>query len=159
MLSGSTAISFYAQPRSTRDIDIVIEIDKRGAKTLSKLFQSDFYIDEDTVVDAIDGNGFFNILHNETLLKVDLIIKKETEYRKLEFSRRKVLALGTTQLSVVSAEDLILSKLVWATSSQSAMQLDDVRNLVQSNYPLDWQYLMKWADALGVLQELNASKK
>jgi len=159
MISGSMAITFYAVPRMTRDIDIVIELESTGVGKLVTAFGKEFYIDEDSVRSAIASSSIFNMLHNETLIKVDLIIRKNTEYRALEFQRRQTFKLGETQISVVSAEDLILSKLVWAKESQSELQLGDVRLLVNTDHrKLDWEYLQAWAVELGVGAQLELAR-
>jgi len=140
-------------------LDIVIELESTGVGKLVTAFGKEFYIDEDSVRSAIASSSIFNMLHNETLIKVDLIIRKNTEYRALEFQRRQTFKLGETQISVVSAEDLILSKLVWAKESQSELQLGDVRLLVNTDHrKLDWEYLQAWAVELGVGAQLELAR-
>jgi len=159
MISGSIAITFYAVPRMTRDIDIVLELEVVDVEKLVNAFSDEFYIDEESVRLAIASSGIFNMLHNETLTKVDLIIRKKTEYRILEFERRRTFSLENIKLSVVSAEDLNLSKLVWAKDSQSELQLGDVKMLVSSDQRnLDWEYLNYWAAELNVFNQLKWSQ-
>ena len=70
--------------------------------------------------------------------------------------RRRNVSIGSTPVSIVSKEDLILSKLFWAKDSHSEMQLRDVQNLMASGY--DQAYVAKWKDELGVgnlLKELE----
>jgi hypothetical protein len=78
------------------------------------------------------------------------VVRKETPYRRSEFARRKRAFLEGQEVYFVAAEDLILSKLVWAKDSRSEMQLNDVRNLLQYVKGLDRRYLGRWAKALGV---------
>ena len=159
MVSGSIAITFYAVPRMTRDIDFVIALQNTDIDRLVGAFSSDFYIDGDSVRSATASSSIFNMLHNDTLTKVDCIIRKNTKYRALEFQRRRTFKLGKTEISVVSAEDLILSKLVWAKDSQSELQLSDVRLLVSSDQKqLDWEYLQNWAIELDVDDQLEAAR-
>jgi hypothetical protein len=155
MISGSTAMNCYAQPRMTRDIDIVVELDLTDVKRLVTLFSADFYIDEETVQTAISNQSLFNIIHSELIVKVDFIVRKDTPYRKIEFQRRRLIALDDTKLWLVSPEDLLLSKLVWAKDSQSELQLRDVRNLIDSVDTLDWPYIRQWADVLTVTKLLG----
>jgi len=61
--------------------------------------------------------------------------------------------------SVVSAEDLILSKLDWARSSRSEVQLRDVKNVMAAQASLDWTYLDAWADRLGVRDLLREVRR
>jgi hypothetical protein len=89
----------------------------------------------------------------ESVVKVDFIVRKETEYRRHEFDRRQRIRVGESEFSIVSKEDLILSKLCWALDSRSELQLGDVRNLLSTNPDLD--YLNKWSSVLEVDQLLK----
>ena len=86
MITGSTAANFYTTPRMTRDIDIVIEVGGENTETLFLLFASDFYIDKDSMKNAIHNRQIFNIIHNEGLIKVDFIIKKKLNIVRPNFS-------------------------------------------------------------------------
>ncbi len=92
----------------------------------------------------------FNMIHNALVVKVDCVVRKETEYRREEFARRRAVSVAGQMVFIVSPEDLILSKLDWAKESRSQMQLDDVRNLLRSVQGLDTEYLNRWADRLGL---------
>jgi hypothetical protein len=128
MVSGSIALNYYAQPRLTRAIDIVVALRREDAERVINLFAEDFYIDADAVRHAIDQLGMFNIIHYDHVLKVDFIVRKETPYRQEEFVRRIAVEIEGVPMWLVTAEDLLLSKLVWAAESYSEMQLQDVRN-------------------------------
>ena len=148
MLSGSTALAFYGKPRMTRDIDIVIMIPPGAVDRFVKLFEADFYIDRDMAVDAIRNQSMFNIIHLETVIKVDFIIRKNQEYRILEFNKRKKMKLEDQEISVVSLEDLIISKLYWAKDSFSEMQIKDIVSLIDLDFDMD--YVEKWCARLGL---------
>ena len=150
MVTGSVAANFYAVPRMTRDIDIVIEVFQEHLRKLMNLFKDDFYIDQESVAEAIDQRGLFNIIHNEHVFKVDFIIRKDMPYRKLEFERKRSIDLEGQKIWVVSPEDLVLSKLDWAKDSLSDMQLKDVKNLLGTVRDLDLAYLDKWTQELGL---------
>ena len=150
MLTGSFASNFYATPRMTRDIDIVIELSKLDTEKLCSIFQKDFYIDRDAIFDAIDCRGLFNIIHNDSVYKIDFIVRKEAEYRKTEFLRRRKVELSNIPIWIVSPEDLIISKLFWAKDSSSEMQIKDIENLLQSVEALDKGYLNSWIKKLNL---------
>jgi hypothetical protein len=151
-------MNFYAQPRMTRDIDIVVELAGAAARRLPDLFSSDFYIDSDDVNEAVRDQGMFNIIHNTSIVKVDFIVRKEDLYRKTEFERRRTAPVEGATISIVSPEDLLLSKLRWALDGESEMQLKDARNIVLSKQDLDWEYLERWASELGVKDLLRQSQ-
>jgi hypothetical protein len=150
MLTGSMAMAFYSMPRMTRDIDLIVEVAPVDVDKIFNLFSKDCYIDRNAVRDAVDRRAMFNIIHNEWVVKADFIIRKSDEYRKEEFLRRQKVSVGDITVFVVSVEDLILSKLIWGKSSQSDLQLGDVRQIISSVSKLDWQYLKKWAITLGI---------
>ena len=70
MVSGSVALNYYAQPRLTRDIDIVVALSREDAERVINLFAEDFYIDADAVRHAIAQLGMFNIIHYDHIIEV-----------------------------------------------------------------------------------------
>jgi hypothetical protein len=90
----------------------------------------------------------FNLMHLESGIKVDLIIRKALEYRQVEFARRREVTLAGVKTWIVTKEDLILSKLVWAKDSGSELQQRDVCSLMDGS--VDQAYVEKWAKSLGV---------
>ncbi len=158
MMTGSMAMAIYAIPRMTRDIDIVLEIYKKDICSIVSLFQDDCYVDADTINEAISNRSMFNIIHNGWIVKADFIIRKEEEYRKREFERRRKVDLEGLEIYLVTPEDLILSKLVWSEGGISGLQLNDVRQIVSSVKELDWEYMKKWAPILGVEAALNEAQ-
>lgn len=158
MVSGSLALGYYAQPRMTRDIDLVVELDQAGIKKIVAAFAADFYCDEDAVARAVATRRLVNLVHLESAYKIDLIVRKDSEYRTTEFQRRRRLSLGGVDVWLAAPEDVLLSKLVWARESGSELQLRDAANLVASVPDLDWPYIFRWASSLGVGRDLEALK-
>ncbi len=150
MVSGSIAANFYTTPRMTRDIDIVIEVVKEDIEKFFSFFSGDFYIDMESLKGAISYKQMFNIIHNEAIIKVDFIIRKEIEYRKIEFERRRSIIFEGLMIYITSPEDLIISKLYWAKDSLSEMQIRDVENLMNTLPELDREYIAKWVQQLGI---------
>ena len=153
MITGSMAMNYYAQPRMTRDIDVVVEIFPAEVDKIEAIFSSDYIIDHDALSYAAKHEFMFNIIHCQSVIKVDFIVRKSTEYRRLEFSRRIKVEISDFHAWLASREDLILSKLYWARESHSELQLGDVRNLLATE--CDFNYLHDWADKLGVTDLLK----
>lgn len=154
MLTGSMAMNYYAEPRMTRDIDLVVALQPGDAARVRELFGRDYYLPEGDLDRAIASAGMFNIVHLESIVKVDFIVRKNEPYRQAEFSRRVLLELPGFHVWTASREDLILSKLVWAKDSGSELQLRDVKNLLAGE--TDRKYLEEWAGHLtvaGLLKE------
>ena len=130
MLTGSFALAYYATPRMTRDLDLVVSLAEADVGALVASFSPDFYIDADTVREAIRSERLFNLMHFESGIKVDLMVRKSAEYRQAEFARRHWVSVAGIRTWSVTCEDLILSKLVWARDSGSELQLRDARQLL-----------------------------
>src|SRR5215831_1319935 len=148
MLTGSFALGYYGKPRMTRDLDFVVALMEQHIDALVKAFSPDFYIDADDARAAIRAQRMFNLMHLSSGIKVDLIVRKDSEYRQVEFARRKLVELAGVSTWITSREDLILSKLVWARDANSELQKRDVRTLLDDT--VDWPYLSEWAPKLGI---------
>ncbi len=148
MLTGSLAMSFYARPRMTRDIDLVVALEAAQAQQLADVLGADYHADAGAVTSALRAARPWNIIHMPSVVKIDLIPRKDTPYRRAEFERRRRVELVGVPLWIVSVEDLILSKLEWSRESGSEQQRRDVGLLLEA--PLDRVYLDEWAARLGL---------
>ncbi len=153
MLTGSLAMSYYARPRMTRDVDLVVALDSGAVERLTGALGADYHADADAIGEAMREARPWNILHMPSLVKIDLIPRKDTDYRRAEFERRRKVELAGISLWIVSIEDLILSKLEWSRNSHSEQQRRDVRLLLAA--PLDRAYLNEWAVHLDLVESLR----
>ena len=158
MISGSVAMNFYAQPRMTRDIDIVVVLKPEDVDIFVSLFESDYYVDRDTIQKEVKRKGMFNLIHNKLIVKVDFIMKKEGEYDEVAFSRRRRIEVDSMSIWIISPEDLILSKCIWSRESKSEMQIDDVRNVLEAQPDLDSAYMTSWVNRLGVKKVFDGAR-
>lgn len=148
MLTGSMAMNYYAQPRMTRDIDVVVALRPADAARMVQLFSADYYVSREAVDSSIAHESLFNLIHNESVIKVDCIVRKRSEYRLAEFDRRQRIKIEDFETWIVSKEDLILSKLFWAKDSRSELQFRDVKNLISTG--CDRDYIERWTQVLGI---------
>ncbi len=112
MLTGSMALIHYAMPRNTTDIDIIIELTSNDVENFIKEFEHDYYVPHSRIKDAIYRNRMFNLLNQQTIIKIDCVIRKDDEFNLFAFSKRKkVKYTDYFEVWVISKDDLILSKL------------------------------------------------
>jgi|SRR5579864_925736 len=152
MVTGSVALSLYAEPRMTRDVDLVVDLRPSDATRLLEVFGPEFNVDVDRIRDAIARRSIFNVIHTGAVVKLDIIVRKPGAYREEEFRRRRLAEIDGVGMWVVSAEDLMLSKLDWARDSRSDVQLRDVRRLIRAQPLLDWPYIEQWAERLDLVE-------
>jgi hypothetical protein len=150
MLVGSVAANYYSTPRMTRDIDVVVDLERKHAAAFTDLFMEDCYIDQRTVEAEINRRGMFNVIYNPYVLKIDFIVNKDTEFHSSALSRRREVSIDGRPVFLISPEDLVVSKLLWAKDSLSETQLGDVHNLLECVKTLDEGYVTRWVAKLGL---------
>lgn len=153
MITGSIVSSLQGEPRSTHDIDIVVSIRKTRAYILVKAFPPpDFYIEEESILDAIDRRHMFSLLDSKEGGKVDFWILTDEPFDHSRFARRYPEEFMGLKMQVSSPEDTILVKLRWANlSGGSEKQFTDALRVYEVQYEkLDIDYLERWAKKLDI---------
>jgi len=157
MVTGSVASAFHGLPRTTADVDVVIDVDREALdRLLARLHDADFYVNPHDALDALRRHGVFNAVDRDTGWKADLFVQQGRPFSREELRRRSTVDLLGVPVSVASAEDCILSKLEWATKTPSERQLRDAAGIVAvQGSALDLAYLDRWAHELGVSEPWN----
>jgi hypothetical protein len=152
-LSGSFAMAYYCQPRMTRDLDFVVELNRSSGSTLYEDFKDSYYVSKEAIDEAIIRESIFNMIHTQSIIKVDIIIRKNLDYRLIKFKRRRKITIADFATHVVSIEDLIISKLIWMKDSHSELQKSDVKALLLTHY--DHEYFDDWISKLDLSPALG----
>ena len=161
LIGGSLASAVHGVVRATLDSDLVTELETEHAAPLVQALQQGFYIDPDAVNAAIHQRRSFNIVHLETMFKVDIFVSRQRPFDQSRFARRtrQVVATQPERSAYVStAEDTILVKLEWyrAGGQVSERQWRDVLGILKIQHErLDLAYLRHWAAQLNVLDLLE----
>ncbi len=153
MLTGSVASSLQGQPRATHDIDMVIAIEKSKAHELVEAFPSpDFYLDEHSILEAVNSQSMFNLIDLKSGDKVDFWILSNEAFDRSRFSRRYSEKFMGIEMQVSSPEDTILAKLRWAKlCGGSEKQFTDALRVYEVQYgKLDLDYIEHWAEELDI---------
>ncbi|MCK6629215.1 MAG: hypothetical protein L6R45_29070 [Anaerolineae bacterium] len=153
MITGSIVSSLQGEPRSTHDIDILINIQPSAASKLARAFPPpDFYLDEEAILEAINQQSMFNLIDITTGDKIDFWILTREPFDQSRFSRRYVESFMNFDLQVSSPEDTILAKLRWAKlAGGSEKQFTDALRIYEIQFErLDVGYLEQWTKKLKV---------
>jgi len=157
LVTGSVASSFYGTPRATRDIDLVAAVRLDHVPPLVSALGRDFYADADMMRQAISAQRAFNVIHFSTSYKFDIFPAGSDPFTQSQFKRRQKASFAieheSVEFQVVSAEDSILSKLLWYRSGGgvSDQQWRDIVSVLDTRRgTLDLEYLHQWAQELGV---------
>ena len=155
MVTGSMASVHFGEPRSTLDIDIVIDPTAQQLDRFLHSLGDDYYVSTETARQALRERSMFNVIDYKTGWKADLIVRKDRPFSVAEFACRQETQLQGVTAFVATAEDVILSKLEWAKLGESERQLRDVAGVIEMADTLDEAYLRKWAKELGVEENLD----
>lgn len=149
MVVGSVASSYYGEPRSTQDVDIVIDPSSERLDEFVRDVGDSLYVDVSAARQAFRGRDMFNVVDTSTGSKADLILRKNRPFNVSEFARRRFA--DSEGFTIASPEDVILSKLEWSKLGESERQFRDASNLYSlQRASLDEAYLDRWAEELGV---------
>lgn len=156
-IRGSIASSIYGMARATLDIDIIADIKSKHIKYLNESLKDKYYIDSDMISQAIRLNSSFNIIHLETMIKIDIFIAKDDTYSHIAIERRTKDTIeeceNVTEFYFASPEDIILNKLEWYLTGGKVSErqwLDVVGVIKIQTDLLDRDYLKKWSQILGI---------
>ena len=156
--------TFKAFAEKGGDIDIIADLELRHIEPLVAALEEEFYIDDLTVRRAIEQGRSFNVIHLKAIFKVDVFVPA-TSLAKQQLSRRGQHILDPNEeqkVWIASAEDTILAKLQWYRMGKevSELQWRDVMGIIGTKASdLDFEYLNRWAERLGLLELLDRAMK
>lgn len=154
-LVGSLATMYYGRARFTQDVDLVVRINARQVVRFENLFPLEEYYcpPREVLHDEVLRRGSFNLIHQESGIKVDVVLDKETEFYESEFARRRKLTIAPDlEVFIASPEDLILQKLAYFHEGRSEKHLDDIRGVLV-NIEIDEAYINEWVERLNLKVE------
>ena len=152
-VGGSIASSAHGVPRASIDADVVAELGPRHAAPFAAALRDTYYLSEERVRDAVSRRGSFNVIHLETMVKVDVFVSRDRPFDRRAFDRARPASPEVgSQIPVSSAEDTILAKLEWFRrgGEVSERQWGDVIGVLRAHTALDEAYLQRGAAELGV---------
>lgn len=163
MVGGSLASSLHGIPRSTMDVDLIADLPTGQIDDFAAQLKADFYLDADTIRDALQRGRAFNLIHLASAYKFDIFPTQTDDYSRTQLARRffadtTLLGGEPIECAFATAEDTILNKLRWyrAGGESSERQWNDLRGILQvSGSRLDFEYLNSWAPRLGVADLLE----
>ena len=167
MIGGAVAAWAWGEPRSTLDLDLVVNIPIESVNRLSKeLEKRDMLVPADMILDNILENRAdlpINAIHMHSGYKADLYpLREGDDLRASAFERRQRIDFGEPlgEVYLHSPEDLIIYKLWYYSLSQQTKHLRDITSIVLTiDDRLDYSYIEYWVNKKGLAvlwQELLA---
>lgn len=160
IVTGSVASIAYGESRFTNDIDIVADIKEKHVPDILSCFpEAEYYISEESIHKAIHRRFQFNIIHPESGLKVDVIIKKKSDFDDNRFSRTKNFKMDDVGVNFSSPEDVILKKMEYYKMGESEKHLRDITGMIKiSGELINFEYIETWVSRLHLKEIWSAIK-
>lgn len=155
-LTGSMATNYWGIPRTTHDLDFVVQLSETAVPLIVQEFRDNFHIDEQAVRAVFQPPHQFNAIDARSALKVDFWLAASTPFDQEMLRRRVAATLFGEAAWIATAEDVILHKLLWHRISPSDRQMGDAAGVVAvQTASLDKNYLNKWAAKLHLTDEVS----
>lgn len=156
MLTGSMASNYWGIPRTTHDLDFVLQLPRPSVPAFQSAFSESFLLQVTAIESAYGPPYQFNAIDQRSALKVDFWMLRDDPFEQAMFARRMAVQLFGVPAWIATAEDVILHKLLWNELSPSERQLSDAAGIVAvQEQKLNQEYLGHWASQLHVRQRLD----
>jgi len=158
-VGGSVAAMAYSEPRTTIDIDVMINVDHGRLELLvDEIASWNVYIDSvETIDEFLRPNRMpINVVDGISGVKADLYMAYTSGLDAMAMTRRRRLPLYEqpyTEAWFLSPEDVILYKLDYYRQSQgvSTKHPKDIGKMLRVvGDQLDLDYLDTWSQAIGI---------
>jgi hypothetical protein len=145
------ASNYWGIPRTTHDLDFVIQLPAGSIPKLMLEFGGDLSLDEESVRAAFRPPHQFNAIDTRSALKIDFWLARPVAFDQEMFRRRMNVVVFGESAWIATKEDVILHKLYWNQITPSDRQLGDAAGIVAiQREQLDFDYLRRWAAELQV---------
>jgi hypothetical protein len=154
-VTGGVAAVAYGETRTTQDLGVVLAVEFAELTRIATIFETaGFYVSglDDVIAKRMSS---FQITQIATISRADLMIQAETEFSRIQLTRRQTIPISTGKdVYFASPEDVIINKLIWGKQSQSEKQWRDVLSIMKTQREsLEYNYLREWADKLGITSD------
>lgn len=164
LIGGAVALNAWGESRTTRDLDVVLNLPLEGVYPLSQeLAKRGMNVPFDIIIDLMimpEGDLPINAIHAESGYKAEFFFLRDNdEYRRISLSRRRQVQLGRSigEVYVHSPEDLIINKVYYFSLSQQSKHIRDIAGIIVfCGDTLDIPYIEKWTEYMGVLETWQA---
>jgi len=156
VLVGSLATNFHGIPRSTRDADIVVAIEASTIERLAARLVPALRIQPQTSFETVTGTIRHIIEVQGSPFVIELFGCSDDPHDIARLERRQRVQLLDHQTWVLTAEDVVITKLRWGQHPNRSKDLDDARNVLAVRHgDLDLAYIRRWCADHGTTADLD----
>jgi len=156
MLVGSLSSNFYGIPRSTQDADFVVQLKGFSIGIILDRLGPEFRLEPQISFEIIQASTRYVLKLINNPFHIELFLLSDEEYDQERFSRRRYVSILGREVYILTAEDVIITKLRWSLHGRRIKDRDDVRNVLAiQGKVLDWNYIQQWCSRHGTKELLE----
>ena len=149
MLVGSLASSYYGVARATRDANFVIQLGEKRIASILEHLGPEFRLDPQLAFEMVTRTTRYVVDIVDIPFRIDLFCLSEDLHDQERFTRRRQVHLTQLQgdVFIPTVEDVIITKLRWASHTERGKDRDDVRHCIAlQSETIDWRYVHAWCN-------------
>lgn len=163
MVTGGVASVVYGDPRFTRDVDLVVELDSDSLDGFTDEFaDGDFYLPpEEALLEEVrrSKGGHFNVIHRNTALRADVYLAGDDPFHAWALTHRRRIEVEGLAIWLAPLEYVVVRKLEYFRASGSDRHMRDVVMMLRvSDSLVDLPTLSEWSGRLGVSDLLEEAQ-
>ncbi len=159
MIVGAFSSNAYGIERSTKDVDLVIELGEASILRIAEYLPAGIRIDPQMTFETVMMSRRYVANIDGTPFQVEFFLLGNDPHDLERFRRkRKTDFVENRPVFYPTPEDVIITKLRWARSRD----LDDVRDVIavqDFEGRLDWDYIHSWTERHGTREQLDAIRR
>lgn len=147
MIVGSYSSNFYGVPRSTKDADIVINLDHADWPRLIAALPEELELEAQSSFEMVTSTRKELIRVKNSPFEIELFHLSADDHDSTRFARRrKFEVFPGVEAYLPTPEDVVIQKLRWSRGAKRPKDFADAIAVLQVQGPdrLDWPYIEEW---------------
>ena len=164
VLVGAFSVNYHGIVRSTQDADFVAVFGRDQIAAIVEKLGTNFRLDPQASFESATGTMRYIVNYVGPLqapLQIEFFRLSDYEFDQQRFKRRIRVQALDRPACLLTAEDVIVTKLRWYRALARPKDKEDARGVIAvQGDNLDWDYIHQWCDAHGtreLLEEVRAS--
>lgn len=150
IVTGSFATNLYAVPRSTQDVDFVVDAKPEELQLLFSQLPKSICVDSQMRFDTITYAYRYDLVVEGLAFGIEIFLMTDDEHNKERFRRKRSGTVQGVKASIPTAEDIIVQKVRWSARGRRVKDVQDVKAIIDAQRNnLDWPYIESWCDKHG----------
>ena len=156
MVVGSLSSNVYGIPRSTKDADLVLDMQGREFAPLLRHMQPLFTSDRQLRFEGVTATKRHVLKRTGHEFNVELFVLTSDPFDQARFARRQLRTFAGQRVYLPTPEDVVVQKARWLLHGNRPKDREDIASVLGVRQGiLDWDYIYSWCDQHGTRELLD----